>query len=110
MAVRIPRPVNRAIDWTSSHRVFAATTAAVTATAAIALRDPSTAALIPYGIACLLVGAGWRRQTTAEIRNERDQLDRDNARLTERLRHVTRGDANAPTQQLRAIGDHGEPL
>lgn len=110
MSVRIPRPVNQALDTAARHprRLNTVLLAGLLALVAAVVWWSMTAAVV---LACLLVayiaGAGhWLR--VARLREQIGQRDYDLAAKDAELRQLRQGDPYAPTARLRPIGDRGE--
>lgn len=109
VSVRIPKPINRAIDLVQEHKLTAAGVAALIGTVIVASKTPSWGAALLCSYAGTVAATLFWRPRLVAARADRDRLESENGRLTEQFRQVDRGDATAPTQQLRTIGDHGEP-
>jgi hypothetical protein len=106
---RIPGWVHPVWDRVERRPWVAATTATLAAALALALWRPLAAPVAVLALSAVAAGASFRATELAEVRAERDQLLRDNAAKDARLRRYELGDASAATQQLRAIGETGEP-
>lgn len=111
MSVRIPGPVNRALDGAHRHpRAVAAVIVAAAGTGGLAFYWASpVAATIAAALLLLYVISAFFTVRELQLRETIRQLRYDLAaerRENERLRA---GDPSAPTAQLRSIGDRGEP-
>jgi len=106
--IRIPKPVNAALDRAAAHP--AATLAGAVLTAAVAAFGwrPDLSLLTVCVAAAYALGAARCRGQVRRLRAELGDRERENARLTERLRHVERGDASATTARLFTIPETGE--
>lgn len=99
-SIRIPRSVNIVLDVLGRAPAVTASVSAVVLLLATYLWHPRLA------IAALAVAAAWAggmaasRRQLQTLRTEVASLQVDNGRLTEELRHVSRGDATAVTAKL----------
>lgn len=109
VTIRIPKPINHAIDLVQEHKLTAAGVAALIGTVIVASKTPSWGAALLCSYAGAVAATLFWRPRLVAARADRDRLESENGRLTEQFRQVDRGDATAPTQQLRTIGEHGEP-
>jgi hypothetical protein len=109
--IRIPAPVNRALDAVE-HRQWAAS-AAVSVAAVALLVAAALGARTPAGIAAgvLLVAflTGSYRVRVRRLQEQVRQRDYDLAAQAAEIARLSAGDATAPTTQLRFIGESGEP-
>lgn len=112
MRIRIPRPINRALDAAARHprRLSMVLLTGLLALAAAVVWWSLAAAVV---LACLLVayiaGAGhWLR--VARLREQVRQRDYDLAAADAEIRRLRAGDPTAPTMRLRSIGEAGERL
>lgn len=110
MRIRIPRPINRALDAAARHpRWLDAVLLAglLTLVAAAVWWSPFVAGALAGLLVAYVAGAGhWLR--VARLREQVRQRDYDLAAKDAELRALRQGDPSAPTAQLRPIGDRGE--
>lgn len=111
MKVRIPKPVNAALDAAHRNpRVVVAVAAAGAVAWPLALYWASpTAAVITGCVLLLYVVATLAAVRDARLREEIRQLRYDLAAAEQIIKRLSVGDPSAPTAQLRPIGDRGEP-
>lgn len=109
VTIRIPQPVDRALDLVQRHTLSASGVGAVLGSLVLAAWVPSVLMNVVVGCVAVAVTSMFWQPRLAAMRAERDRLDEENAALDEQVRKAGRGDATALTQQLRTIGDHGEP-
>src|SRR5690606_12653857 len=110
MRVRIPGPVNRALDAAHRNpRVVIAVVAAGAVAWPLALYWASpTAPVITRCVLLLYVGGPLAAVRAARLREEIRQLRYDLAAAEQIIKRLSAGDPTAPTAQLRPIGDRGE--
>lgn len=108
VSLRIPGPVDKAIGVVESHPLPVAGIGALLGAGAAAWLWQSMFTAIGLGIAGVVTGWLIREPRIAALQADNDQMLRDNAALESRVRHMERGDASAPTQLLRIIGELGE--
>lgn len=110
LRIRIPGPVNRALD--AAHRHPRAVTAVVAGCAVawpLAVYWASPAAAVIVGAVLALYVAGTVAAVRdARLREEIRQLRYDLAATEQIIKRLSAGDPSAPTAQLRPIGDRGE--
>ena len=110
MRIRIPRPVNRALDAAARHprRFDLGLLAGLLAVSASAVWwSPLAAVLLAVLLVVYIaVAAHWLRVT--RLREQVAQSRYDLAAAQAELYALRQGDASAPTAQLRPIGDRGE--
>lgn len=107
VSLRIPGPVDTAIGVVESHPLPVAGIGALLGAGAAAWLWQSMFTAIGLGIAGVVTG--WLiLPRIAALQADNDQLLRDNAALKSKVRHMERGDASAPTQLMRVIGELGE--
>jgi hypothetical protein len=109
VSIRIPAPVNAVSDWVERNTLPAAGVGAVLGSLVLAAWVPSVLMNVVVGCVAVAVTSMFWQPRLAAMRAERDRLDQKNAALDEQVRKTGRGDATAPTQQLRVIGERGEP-
>ncbi len=110
MRIRIPRPVNRALDAAARHprRLDTVLLAGLLAlAAAVVWWSPVAAGVLAGLLVAYIAGASWWLQVT-RLREQIAQRDYDLAAKDTELRALRQGDPSAPTAQLRPIGDRGE--
>lgn len=107
MTIRIPRPVNVVLDRLGRHPALTAVASLAAALGALSLVHWSAAITVAYGVSGVVAGACWRRDETADLRDERDALLREVGRQDEELRRIRLGDACSMTAQIHTIPEEG---
>lgn len=110
MRIRIPGPVNRALDAVTRHpkRLNVGLLVGLLALAAVAVWwSLIAAAVLAVLLVAYLAGVGhWLR--VARLREQVRQANYDLAAERAENARLRAGDPTAPTAQLRPIGDRGE--
>lgn len=110
MRIRIPTPLNRAIDTAQAHpriSLIVGSALAVAWPVAVWWASPAAAVITAVGLSLYVVGGVvatrflWYRETIRQLRYELAAERLKNARLRE-------GDPSALTAQIRPIPDGGE--
>lgn len=111
MRVRIPHPVNRALDAVGSRpRVTAAVVAGTGMAGAplLAWASPLAAVITVCGLLLYITGA-WFTVRELRYRETIRQQAYDLAAAHQIIQRMSAGDPTAPTAQLNPIGERGEP-
>ena len=111
MRIRIPNPVNQALDTVGRRQRLvsvAVVSAAAGALTVAAFMDQLAAVSGAVGVGALLLLGAMSRAREARLREQVRQRDYDLAAKDAEIARLSAGDATAPTAQLRPIGDRGE--
>lgn len=110
MTTRIPRPVNRALDYLVRHpkRLDAVLLAGLLGMVAACVWWSLAAAVVLAGLLVAYIAAVGHWLRVARLREQVQQAAYDLAAERAENARLRAGDPSAPTAQLHTIGDRGE--
>jgi ABC-type dipeptide/oligopeptide/nickel transport system permease subunit len=110
MKIRIPAPINGALDAVERRQWVASTAVSVAAVLLLvvaALGAPSAAGIAAGMLLVLVLSASYRTRVRA-LQEQVRQRDYDLAAKDAEIARLSAGDATAPTAQFLTIGETGE--
>ena len=111
MRIRIPAPINQALDAFGRSQLLvsvAVVSAAAGALAVAVVMDQLAAGFGVVGMGGLLLLGVMSRVRESRLREQVRQRDYDLAAQAAEIARLSAGDPSAPTAQLRSIGESGE--